>query len=64
MELRDLLRKPFIVYQPGTIDKLVGGLINTPAQVYDPFITSEVSTVFLIFDLFKEKDIKRNCKTN
>ncbi|XP_022249462.1 peroxidase-like isoform X2 [Limulus polyphemus] len=41
--LRTLLRRPFIVYEPGKIDELIGGLINTPAQVYDPFITMEVT---------------------
>ncbi|RWS11661.1 peroxidase-like protein [Dinothrombium tinctorium] len=41
--LRNLLRQPFIVYEPGKMDELIGGLINTPAQTYDPFITQEVS---------------------
>ncbi|RWS20468.1 peroxidase-like protein, partial [Leptotrombidium deliense] len=41
--LRNLLRQPFIVYEPGKLDELIGGLINTPAQTYDPFITEEVS---------------------
>lgn len=41
--LRNLLRQPFIVYEPGKIDELIGGLINTPSQKYDPFITREVS---------------------
>lgn len=41
--LRNLLRQPFIVYEPGKLDELAGGLINTPAQTYDPFITEEVS---------------------
>ncbi|XP_076327258.1 peroxidase-like [Tachypleus tridentatus] len=41
--LRILLKRPFIVYEPGKIDELIGGLINTPAQVYDPFITMEVT---------------------
>lgn len=41
--LRNLLRQPFIIYEPGKLDELAGGLINTPAQTYDPFITGEVS---------------------
>ncbi|XP_015784100.1 peroxidase [Tetranychus urticae] len=41
--LHNLLRQPFIVYEPGKMDELIGGLINTPAQTYDPFITQEVS---------------------
>lgn len=41
--LRNLLRHPFIVYEPGKLDELIGGMINTPAQTYDPFITQEVS---------------------
>ena len=40
--LRNLLRQPFIVYEPGKMDELIGGLINTPAQTYDPFISGEV----------------------
>ncbi|XP_075732949.1 salivary peroxidase/catechol oxidase-like [Rhipicephalus microplus] len=41
--LRNLLRQPFIVYEPGKLDELAGGLINTPAQTYDPFVTQEVT---------------------
>ncbi|XP_022255822.1 peroxidasin homolog [Limulus polyphemus] len=41
--LRILLRQPYIVYEPGKMDELIGGLINTPAQTYDPFITMEVT---------------------
>lgn len=40
--LRHLLRQPFMVYEPGKIDELIGGLINTQAQTYDPFISGEV----------------------
>ncbi len=42
-QLRTLLRQPFMVYEPGKLDELALGLINTPAQTYDPFITEEVS---------------------
>lgn len=41
--LRSLLKQPFMVYEPGKMDELALGLINTPAQSYDPFITEEVS---------------------
>ncbi|XP_054720613.1 LOW QUALITY PROTEIN: chorion peroxidase-like [Uloborus diversus] len=52
IELRQLLRHPFVVNEPGIIDHLVGGLINTPAQTYDPFISSEVTN-----HLFQEKHL-------
>ncbi|XP_018495360.1 peroxidase [Galendromus occidentalis] len=41
--LRELLQQPFVVYEPGKLDELALGLINTPAQTYDPFITQEVT---------------------
>ncbi|XP_022243805.1 peroxidasin homolog [Limulus polyphemus] len=47
--LRTLLRQPYIVYEPGKMDELIGGLINTPAQVYDPFITMEVLYGYIHF---------------
>ncbi|XP_022239815.1 chorion peroxidase-like [Limulus polyphemus] len=50
--LRTLLRQPYIFYEPGKIDELIGGLINTPAQTYDPFITQEVTN-----HLFEEPHI-------
>lgn len=40
--LRSLLRHPFVLYEPGKMDEFVGGLINTQAQSYDPFISGEV----------------------
>ncbi|UXI17278.1 serine/threonine-protein phosphatase 2A regulatory subunit B [Sarcoptes scabiei] len=49
--LRNLLRRPYIVYEPGMIDELAMGLIDTPAQSYDSFITKEVSG-----HLFQEED--------
>lgn len=41
--LHGFLRQPFVLYEPGKFDEFIGGLINTAAQSYDPFITSEVS---------------------
>ena len=41
--LRYLLRRPFILYEPGRIDELALGLVDTPSQKYDPFITKEVA---------------------
>nr|XP_027196599.1 peroxidase-like [Dermatophagoides pteronyssinus] len=49
--LRNLLRRPYIVYRPGMIDELTMGLVDTPAQSYDSFITKEVSG-----HLFQEED--------
>ncbi|XP_046917513.2 peroxidase isoform X2 [Dermatophagoides farinae] len=49
--LRNLLRRPYIVYRPGMIDELAMGLVDTPAQNYDSFITKEVSG-----HLFQEED--------
>lgn len=49
--LRFLLRHPFIIYEPGVIDQLALGLVNTPAQTYDSFISREVSG-----HLFQEPD--------
>lgn len=49
--LRNLLRKPFIVYRPGMIDELAMGLVDTPAQSSDSFISKEVSG-----HLFQEED--------
>lgn len=41
--LRNLLRQPFMLYEPGKMDELTGGMLNTPSQTFDPFITQEVS---------------------
>lgn len=41
--LRDLFKRPFHYYQPGRMDQVLAGIINTPAQVYDPFVTEEIS---------------------
>ncbi|XP_076359002.1 chorion peroxidase-like [Tachypleus tridentatus] len=41
--LRFLLQQPFMIYEPGKLDELIGGLINTPAQSNDRRITREVT---------------------
>ncbi|KAG9510118.1 Chorion peroxidase [Fragariocoptes setiger] len=41
--LRHLFKRPFLLYQPGVMDQLIGGLINTPMQTVDPFMSEEVS---------------------
>lgn len=41
--LRNLFKRPFHFYEPGRLDKIVTGIINTPAQTYDPFVTEEIS---------------------
>lgn len=43
MMLRSLFKRPFHYYKPGRVDEVVAGIINTPAQVYDPFVTEEIS---------------------
>lgn len=41
--LRNLFKRPFHFYEPGRLDQIVAGIINTPAQTYDPFVTEEIS---------------------
>lgn len=41
--LRFLFKRPFLIYEPGVMDELIGGLINTPSQNTDPFVTEDVS---------------------
>lgn len=41
--LRNLFKRPFHYYKPGRMDQVIAGIVNTPAQVYDPFITEEIS---------------------
>lgn len=41
--LRFLLRRPWMLYEPGMMDQLSLGLVNTPAQSYDSAITKEIS---------------------
>ena len=42
-KLRHLFKQPFLLYQPGVLDELVAGMINQPAQSYDPFISEDIS---------------------
>lgn len=42
-KLRHLFKQPFLLYQPGALDELTSGLINQPAQSYDPFISAEIA---------------------
>lgn len=42
-KLRHLFKQPFLMYQPGVIDELTGGMINQPSQSYDPFISEDIS---------------------
>lgn len=41
--LRNLFKRPFHYYKPGRMDQVIAGILNTPAQLYDPFITEEIS---------------------
>lgn len=41
--LRSLFKRPFHYYKPGRMDQVIAGIVNTPAQIYDPFITEEIS---------------------
>lgn len=43
ISLRHLFKRPFHYYNPGQIDKVLAGALNTPAQSYDPFITQEIA---------------------
>lgn len=42
-QLRTLFKRPFHYYQPGRMDEILTGVLNTPAQTYDPFITEEIA---------------------
>ena len=48
--LRQLFKRPFHYYVPGRMDQVLAGIVDTPAQTYDPFITEEISG-----HLFQEK---------
>lgn len=41
--LRNLFKRPYHYYKAGRMDQVLAGIVNTPAQVYDPFITEEIS---------------------
>lgn len=41
--LRFLFKRPFLLYEPGVIDQLILGMVLTPAEQTDPFVTEELS---------------------
>lgn len=42
-KLRHLFKQPFLLYTPGVLDELTGGMINQASQSYDPFISEDIS---------------------
>ncbi|KAG9509281.1 Chorion peroxidase, partial [Fragariocoptes setiger] len=40
---RHLLKRPFLLYEPGVLDQLTLGMLNQAAQSNDPFIVADVS---------------------
>lgn len=52
-KLHRLLKQPFLIYTPGVLDELIGGMINQPSQSFDPFLTEEISGM-----LFKPPEAK------
>lgn len=41
--LRHLFKQPFLLYKPGVMDELIGGMINQASQNYDPFVSEDIS---------------------
>lgn len=41
--LRHLFKRPFLVFEPGVMDQLIMGMILTPAEQTDPFVSDELS---------------------
>lgn len=41
--LRFLFKRPFLLYEPGVIDELVMGMVLTPTEQTDPFVSEEIS---------------------
>lgn len=41
--IRHLFKQPFLLYEPGVLDQLTGGMINQPTQSYDPFMSEDIS---------------------
>lgn len=41
--LRFLFKRPFLLYEPGVIDQLIMGMLLTPAEQTDPFMSEELS---------------------
>ena len=42
-QLRNLFRQPWPLFQPGAVDEFVLGLVDTPAQSFDPFLVEDIS---------------------
>lgn len=41
--LRFLFKRPFLLYKPGVMDQLIMGMVLTPSEQTDPFVTEELS---------------------
>lgn len=41
--LRFLFKRPFLLYKPGVMDQLILGMVLTPSEQTDPFVTEELS---------------------
>lgn len=41
--LRFLFKRPFLLYEPGVIDQLIMGMVLTPTEQTDPFVSEELS---------------------
>lgn len=42
-KLRFLFKRPFVLYEPGAIDQLILGMVWSPADQTDPFVSEELS---------------------
>lgn len=41
--LHHFLKQPYVLYEPGKMDEFIGGLLNTPVQTFDPYISKLVN---------------------
>lgn len=41
--LRHLFKRPFWLYEPGAVDQLIAGMLLTPAEQTDPWVSEELS---------------------
>lgn len=41
--LRFLFKRPFLLYEPGVMDQLIIGMVLTPTEQTDPFVSEELS---------------------
>jgi len=41
--LRFLFKRPFLLYEPGVMDQLIMGMLLTPSEQTDPFMSEELS---------------------